>query len=78
MNFYGAICQQANFSFLQIDHVPDVRQAVRFAVTELKASGSVLMPGFCLPKGLQPVLPILREAIVVSLREMFPVTNFPL
>lgn len=32
----------------QMAHVADVRQAVRFAVSDLK--GQELLPGFCLPK----------------------------
>jgi hypothetical protein len=32
----------------QTDHVGDIRQAVRFAVSDLK--GQDLLPGFCLPK----------------------------
>ncbi|XP_075232539.1 stalled ribosome sensor GCN1-like [Lycorma delicatula] len=46
----------------QINHVGDIRQAVRFAVSDLK--GSDLLPGFCLPKGITPILPIFREAIL--------------
>ncbi len=46
----------------QMAHVPDVRQAVRFAVSDLKKAGGGdgTLPGFCLPKGIQPVLPIFR------------------
>jgi len=43
-------------------YVGDVRQAVRFAVSDLKKSE--LLPGFCLPKGITPILPIFREAIL--------------
>ena len=32
----------------QTAHVGDIRQAVRFAVSDLK--GQDLLPGFCLPK----------------------------
>ncbi|ROT65240.1 Translational activator GCN1 [Penaeus vannamei] len=42
--------------------VPDVRQAVKFAASDLKEGQ--LMPGFCLPKGIQPILPIFREAVL--------------
>ncbi|KAG7170707.1 eIF-2-alpha kinase activator GCN1-like 1 [Homarus americanus] len=42
--------------------VADVRQAVKFAASDLK--GEDLMPGFCLPKGIQPILPIFREAVL--------------
>ncbi|XP_068244259.1 stalled ribosome sensor GCN1 [Palaemon carinicauda] len=42
--------------------VSDVRQAVKFAASDLK--GDQLMPGFCLPKGIQPILPIFREAVL--------------
>lgn len=41
----------------------DLRQAVRFAVSDMKGSASEL-PGFCLPKGIAPILPIFREAIL--------------
>ena len=45
----------------QMAHVPDVRQAVRFAVADLKyQENRDLMPGFCLPKGITPILPIFR------------------
>lgn len=47
--------QQATF-------VSDVRQAVRYAVSDLK--GTSELPGFCLPKGIAPILPIFREAIL--------------
>nr|CAI5870225.1 unnamed protein product [Callosobruchus analis] len=51
-------------------YVGDVRQAVRYAMSDMKsASGDAarpphLLPGFCLPKGIAPVLPIFREAIL--------------
>lgn len=48
----------------QMSHVGDVRQAVRFAVADLKFSENGtkngLMPGFCLAKGITPILPIFR------------------
>lgn len=52
----------------QMAHVGDVRQAVRFAVSDLK--GQQLLPGFCLPKGITPILPIFREAILNGLPEV--------
>ena len=53
-------------------YVSDVRQAVRFAVSDVNkstgggggGSGEVTIPGFCLAKGIQPVLPIFRESIL--------------
>ena len=53
-------------------HVSDVRQAVRFAVGDLKdkrnnqdsTNTEITLPGFCLPKGIQPILPIFRESIL--------------
>lgn len=51
----------------QIAHVQDIRQAVRFAVSDLK--GQELLPGLCLPKGITPILPIFREAILNGLPE---------
>ncbi|XP_014232646.1 eIF-2-alpha kinase activator GCN1 [Trichogramma pretiosum] len=51
----------------QIYHVGDIRQAVRFAVSDLK--GQELLPGFCLPKGITPILPIFREAILNGMPE---------
>ncbi|XP_063983766.1 stalled ribosome sensor GCN1 [Diachasmimorpha longicaudata] len=51
----------------QIAHLGDIRQAVRFAVSDLK--GQELLPGFCLPKGITPILPIFREAILNGLPE---------
>lgn len=50
----------------QIAHVTDVRQAVRFAASDLKGSE---LPGFCLPKGITPLLPVFREAILNGLPE---------
>lgn len=47
----------------QSTYVSDVRQAVRYAVYDIKGS-SDLLPGFCLPKGIAPILPIFREAIL--------------
>ena len=44
-------------------HVPDLRQALRFAVSELR-DGETELPGFCLPKGIAPVLPVFRESIL--------------
>jgi len=38
----------------QLEHVSDIRQAVRFTVSDLK--GQQLLPGFCLPKGTDPNL----------------------
>eukprot|EP00095_Tigriopus_kingsejongensis_P007819 maker-scaffold204_size260821-snap-gene-1.47 protein:Tk07819 transcript:maker-scaffold204_size260821-snap-gene-1.47-mRNA-1 annotation:"translational activator" len=46
----------------QMNHVADVRQAVRFALMDNK--GKATLAGFCLPKGIQPVLPIFRESIL--------------
>ncbi|XP_075147200.1 lethal (3) 80Fj isoform X2 [Haematobia irritans] len=50
----------------QIAHVSDVRQAVRFAASD---SNDSELPGFCLPKGIAPLLPIFREAILNGLPE---------
>ncbi|KAF5292015.1 hypothetical protein FQA39_LY14132 [Lamprigera yunnana] len=47
----------------QATYVSDVRQAVRFAMSDMKGT-SDLLPGFCLPKGITPILPIFREAIL--------------
>lgn len=51
----------------QIAHVNDVRQAVRYAASDLKANQD--LPGFCLPKGITPLLPVFREAILNGLPE---------
>ena len=48
------------------NYVNDIRQAVRFAVADLKYhqhQTSDLMPGFCLPKGITPILPIFRWVV---------------
>ncbi|XP_030245992.1 eIF-2-alpha kinase activator GCN1, partial [Drosophila navojoa] len=50
----------------QIGYVSDLRQAVRFAASELKEPE---LPGFCLPKGITPLLPVFREAILNGLPE---------
>lgn len=50
----------------QIAHVSDVRQAVRFAASDSK---QLELPGFCLPKGISPLLPVFREAILNGLPE---------
>ncbi|XP_075992954.1 lethal (3) 80Fj [Anticarsia gemmatalis] len=49
-----------------IAHVSDVRQAVRYAAADLKGE---LLPGFCLPKGIAPILPLFRESILNGLPE---------
>lgn len=51
----------------QIAHVSDVRQAVRYAASDLKSGDE--LPGFCLPKGITPLLPVFREAILNGLPE---------
>jgi len=53
----------------QMTHVPDVRQAVRFALADFKGD-SGLLPGFCLPKGIAPILPIFRESILNGAPEL--------
>uniref|UniRef100_A0A8D8V396 eIF-2-alpha kinase activator GCN1 n=1 Tax=Cacopsylla melanoneura TaxID=428564 RepID=A0A8D8V396_9HEMI len=49
-------------------YVQDIRQSVRFAMTDIRANAqdgeTPLLPGFCLPKGITPVLPVFREAIL--------------
>lgn len=47
----------------QATYVSDVRQAVRYAMSDMKGT-SDLLPGFCIPKGIAPILPIFREAIL--------------
>jgi len=53
----------------QMSTVPDIRQAVRFAAADLKGEGD-LLPGFCLPKGIAPLLPIFRESILNGAPEL--------
>lgn len=48
---------------MQATFVSDIRQAVRYAISDMKGT-SDLLPGFCLPKGIVPILPIFREAIL--------------
>lgn len=51
----------------QMEYINEVRNAVRFASSDLKSSShgnQVLMPGFCLSKGIAHILPIFREAIL--------------
>lgn len=43
-----------------------MRQAVKFAASDIK-NGE--LPGFCLPKGITPLLPVFREAILNGLPE---------
>jgi len=50
----------------QISHVSDVCQEVRFAASELKGPE---LPGFFLPEGITPLLPVFREAILNGLPE---------
>ena len=64
----------------QMAHVSDVRQAVRFAVSDMRDKRSQLreevnhdeitLPGFCLPKGIQPILPIFRESVLNGAPEL--------
>ncbi|XP_041977566.1 eIF-2-alpha kinase activator GCN1 isoform X2 [Aricia agestis] len=51
----------------QLAHVADVRQAVRYAAADLRPGEP--LPGFCLPKGISPILPLFREAILNGLPE---------
>ncbi len=46
----------------QIAHVSDVREAVKFASLHVPQGGE--LPGLCLPKGIAPLLPVFREAIL--------------
>ncbi|XP_072943447.1 stalled ribosome sensor GCN1 isoform X2 [Epargyreus clarus] len=48
-----------------VAHVPDVRQAVRYAAADVEGD----LPGFCLPKGLTPLLPLFRESIINGMPE---------
>ncbi|KAJ1530782.1 hypothetical protein ONE63_005633 [Megalurothrips usitatus] len=43
-------------------YVGDIKQAIRYAAGDLK--GQEYMPGFCLPKGISPMLPMFREAVL--------------
>lgn len=52
----------------QMAHVGDLRQAVRFAMSDIK--GQEFLPGLCLPKGITPLLPVYREAILNGPPEM--------
>ena len=63
----------------QMAHVSDVRQAVRFAVSDMRdkrnasqdiVPGEITLPGFCLPKGIQPILPIFRESVLNGAPEL--------
>ncbi|GFQ96680.1 eIF-2-alpha kinase activator GCN1, partial [Trichonephila clavata] len=51
----------------QLSLITDVRQAVKFAASDLK--GDELLPGFCIEKGISPILPIFREAILNGVAE---------
>lgn len=51
----------------QIAHVSDVREAVKFASSHLEPGTE--LPGFCLPKGIAPLLPVFREAILNGMPE---------
>lgn len=46
----------------QMAHVSDVRHAVKYAAMDLPPNSN--LPGFCLPKGIAPLLPFFREAIL--------------
>jgi len=52
----------------QMAHVSDLRQAVRFAASDLKRLE--FLPGCCLPKGITSLLPVYREAILNGPPEM--------
>lgn len=54
----------------QIEYVSDVMSAIRYASSDLRHSlgktitQPILLPGFCVAKGITPILPIFREAIL--------------
>lgn len=51
----------------QIECVGDVRNAVRYAASDHRQTSGkhdVLLPGFCLARGIGPILPVFREAIL--------------
>ncbi|XP_074594678.1 lethal (3) 80Fj [Brevipalpus obovatus] len=50
----------------QIECLNEVRNAVRHVASDLKSSDStkILLPGFCLDKGITPIMPIFREALL--------------
>ncbi|RVE41440.1 hypothetical protein evm_013910 [Chilo suppressalis] len=50
-----------------VAHVSDVRHALRVAAADLPPPR--LLPGFCLPKGIAPILPLFRESILNGLPE---------
>ncbi|ODN04906.1 Translational activator GCN1 [Orchesella cincta] len=53
----------------KLSYVADLRQAIMFAHSDLK--GMSCLPGLCLPKkGINPMLPIYREAVLNGSAEM--------
>ncbi|KAI1293700.1 eIF-2-alpha kinase activator GCN1 [Halotydeus destructor] len=51
----------------QIEYVTDVRSAVEYAAIDYRNKAkqkNVELPGLCLPKGIAPILPVFREAIL--------------
>ena len=61
----------------QVEHVDHVRGVIRGIVSDAKykrkqadaASGEFLLPGFNLPRGLEPVLPMLQQALMTGSAE---------
>ena len=50
----------------QMNLVSDVRSAIRYAVSDARSSpkSKVILPGLSLSKGIAPILPVFREAIL--------------
>ncbi|XP_038061522.1 eIF-2-alpha kinase activator GCN1-like [Patiria miniata] len=52
----------------QLQHIASLRQAIRYAADGLQGKE---LPGFCLPKkGISPILPIFREALLNGPQEL--------
>lgn len=54
----------------QMAHVSDLRQAIRFALSDLRDKGFDVLPGCCLARGIAPLLPVYREAILNGAPEL--------
>lgn len=53
----------------QSNYIPVIRRTLESLKEDLQKSNQQLLPGFCLPKGLQPVLPVFLNGLITGSAE---------